>query len=244
MENCKDSKSLNLEVISNQGEYESSERRQLPRLSLTSEQFRLLSNHKIFSVDNVSVQGMGLWVLDQEDFKYFCVGMEIEGILNLRGEKFLVRAQVKNLVQERVGCEFHSLSQEALFALNQLLDPIVLGSELKPVPFGEVNTLWYHGPSGTDLIMKRSTDGRFYQFTLYVFEYSIQWDHLEGLSTGCVLVSSTQKAQLRGIVRLESLLVKPDVEPQSSKLEIAKKLILSSNLSQDLRNWCIRHLER
>ena len=238
----KDSKSPSLELISEESKVRSYERRNLPRLSLTSEQFRLAQNQKIFSVSDISQKGMGLWLLDQADLEYFAVGSEIEGHLNLEREKYAVRAHVRNVAPDRVGCEFEVLSPETQKALDHLLDPKILGRELKPIPSAGKNMLWYHGPSGTDLLLRRLPDGQYERMTLYVLGTFVQWDEEQGLSTGRALASDL-KSEVRGILRLETLYLDSDPKADRSKLGIAKTVILSSNLPQDLINWCIRKME-
>ena len=217
------------------------ERRNLPRLSLSSEQFRLSKLNKLFSVVDVSLHGMGLWLMEQDDLAHFAVGLEIEGILNLKREKYPIQCRVRNLRSDRVGCEFLNLSDDVSAALVALLDPVLLGAELKPIPSTEMHTLWYHGPSGTDLLLRRAPDGSFQSFIVYALGNFVQWDSEMGIKTGSTHASQ-QRGEIRGILRLEPLLLDADPVPVGEKLEIAKTIILSSNLSQDLKNWCARHL--
>jgi hypothetical protein len=55
--------------------------------------------------------------------------------------------------------------------------------------------------------------------------------------------SSYEQSEVRGVVRFETLLLKPDGRADRGKLNIAKSLVLSSNLPQDLKKWCVRQLE-
>src|SRR5262249_2303318 len=87
-------KSPNLKSVSDQ---DGSERRRMPRLNLTGEQFRLGLNGKIFSVADLSTEGMALRVLEPNDLAVFPVATRIEGTLNLRGEKYAVHAQVRHV---------------------------------------------------------------------------------------------------------------------------------------------------
>lgn len=237
--------SHNLEVISENPvsqEVDPRERRRRPRLSLSSEQFRLNMNGKIFSVADLSLEGMALRVLEREDFQLFPVATQLSGSLNLRGQKYPVQAKVVRLGSEIVGCEFHSVSQEVKDALARLLDPAELGKELKPIPAGDMGTIWYHGPMGTDLLLWRGVDGQFHRVLLYVGGSFVQWDAEEGLNTGAV-TSSDAQSEMRGVVRFETALMQRDERPASDKLSIAKEVLVSSNLSQDLKKWCLRRLE-
>jgi hypothetical protein len=186
---------------------------------------------------------MGFWLLDADDRALFVVGALLEGLLNLAGEKHPVRARVRNISRDRVGCEFEDLLDTTQKGIAKFLDPTTLGAELRPIPSAEAGTLWYHGPSGTDLLLKRKTDGQFDQLCLYFLERFVRWDTEEGLVTGTSEASS-EPCEIRGILRLETLLLHLDSSQDSDKLRIAKTIILSSNLSQDLKSWCVRQLER
>lgn len=240
-------KSPSLEVISKSGENSandesSHERRRLPRLSLTAEQFRLASTGKIFPVTDVSANGMALRVIDLEDLRLFPIAAALEGTLNLRREKHPVSAKVRRLGGDSVGLEFESLSPETKQALSRLLDPAVLGRELKPIP-SEGQTLWYHGPSGTDLLFWRGTDGQYRRVMLLLMGSFVQWDQAAGLTTGKT-ESSSEMGETRGILRFETMLLDTDTKLDAGKLSVAKTLVMSSNLPQDLKKWCIRHFER
>lgn len=227
------------------GEGKMWERRQLPRLCVTSEQFRLADQRKFYPVSDLSEGGMGLWIYDPEDLKTWRVGELRAGNLNFNRQKHSVEVRVRNISQDRVGCQFITLGEATRAALIQFLDPKALGMELKPIPVPipsmQMNTLWYHGPSGTDLLLKRWTDGQFQKLTLFLLGTFVQWDAQEGVTSGRTL-PSRWRSELHGIVRLETLHLFADAEPDPGKLSIAKKVILSSNLPKDLRTWCLRHL--
>lgn len=232
--------SPSLEVISEQKS--GAERRRLPRISLTGEQFRLNQTGKIFSVTDLSESGMALRILDRSDFLLFPVAAEVEGTLNLKGEKHSVTAKVRHIGPEMVGFEFEKLSPVTQEALNRFLDPAALGRELKPLPSSEGAMLWYHGPSGTDLLLRRGSDGQYHKMTLYVLGSFIQWSQDEGLSTGRAKPSDEQ-SETRGVLRFETLLLDSDPKVDPGKLKVAKTLILSSNLAEDFKKWCVRKLE-
>ena len=217
------------------------ERRRLPRLNLAHEQFRISSNGKIFSVADLSTKGIALRILDGEDLNLFPLGMTISGVLNLKREKHLLQLKVCHLKADRVGCEFVSLSPLVDQAVRNFLDPVALGQGLRPIPSSENGALWYHGASGTDFLLWRGTDGQYSRFALFVLGSYLQWDHDDGVSSGKFTPAHEQN-EVRGAIRFETLLLEPDQKPDSGKLSIAKTLILSSNLPQDLKKWCVRQL--
>jgi hypothetical protein len=231
-----------LKLVSRESELRSLERRKLPRLTVTSEQFRLTKTHKIFSLSDLSMEGMAFDLSGQDDVKGLSVGLLLDGTLNLKREKYAIQARIRNINPNRVGCEFENRTPELAQALKQILDPAVLGAEMKPIPSSEGNTLWYHGTSGTDLIFHRFADGKYRNFSLYVLNTYIQWEEENGLSTGWT-VDSDQRSERSGILSFETLLLRADPKPDEEKLKVAKTVILSSNLPQDLKNWCVRQLD-
>lgn len=234
----------NLEAVSDPRKLsstEAQERRRLPRLSLSGEQFRLAQNGKIFAVIDLSQTGMALRVIDPEDFRLFSIAAVIEGQLNVKREKFPITARVRHVRRDSVGCEFESLPAVTEACLKQFLDPETLGRDLRPLPTSGQSTLWYHGPSGTDLLLWRGLDGQYHRLMLYVQGSFIQWEAEGGLSTGSAS-SSDEISEMHGIVRLETLMLNADFRPDPVKLNIAKSLLLSSNLPEDLKKWCVRQV--
>jgi hypothetical protein len=237
-----DKKSPSLGVISNQSS-DGRERRRVPRLSLTTEQFRLGTLNQLFPIADLSSHGMGFWLSDLSNRGYFTVGLLLEGTLSLNRQKYPIQARVRSLGLDRIGCEFENLLPETKQALSVFLDPVRLGAEMKLIPASELNSLWYHGPSGTDLLFQKGDHDPFQKFVLYVLGMMIQWDAREGLVTGRV-TPSVEQSDIRGIHRFESMILDYDSQVDPSKLSIAKTVIMSSNLSQDLKSWCVHQLER
>lgn len=238
----KPSQSLGTISDPSQVKKEGQERRRLPRLNLTRELFRLQQNGKIFSIVDLSLDGMAIRVIDPLDLRLFPMGCSLEGTLNLKKEKYRVMAQVRHLGVDLVGCQFFSLSEEAIEALQKFLDPSFLGQELRPIPSAEGSTIWYHGPPGTDLLFWHKSDGEYHRFLACVHGSYVQWDLIEMLVTGKTKPSH-EKSEVRGAIRFDMMLLEKDSEPDPGKLNVAKNLILSSNLPQELKKWCVRRLK-
>lgn len=217
------------------------ERRLLPRLTLSHEQFRLDATGKLFSVADLSLKGMAVRVVEREDLVHFTVGRELTGILNLRREKYPVQARVRHIGKDLVGCEFHDLTKDVETALARTLDPKVLGQEMKPVPSNDLG-IWYHGTSGTEFMIWRDYDGRQTKLAILVLGNLVQWDEEQGLQTG-VVKSSFEESHVLGVTRFETLLIDRDFRIDHQKLSIAKTLLLSCNLPEELKRWCLRRLE-
>jgi hypothetical protein len=210
-------------------------------MNLAGEQFKLVQNGKVYSVCDLSEEGLAFRVLDQADLSLFTVGAEVAGMLNLRASKFPFRSRVRHHRRDLVGCQFEWLGPGLAQSLARYLDPSELGRELQPAPPLEGGHILYHGPSGTEVMLMRAIDGQFLRFTVYVLGQLVQWDHETGLVTG-IARASREEGEIRGAFRYETLLLHRDSRPDPGKLEIAKKLLLSSNLPESLVRWSVRQL--
>lgn len=212
----------------------------MPRLALAYEQFRLTDGGRLFPVADLSAGGMALRVIDREDFAILPVGRFVEGTLSLRGQRFEVKAQVRHIRGDLVGFRFEALTTQAQRGIQNYIDPAFLGQELRPMPPADSSALWYHGPTGTDLVLWRGNDGQYHRMSLCVLGLTIQWEEETGLVTG--RTDHSEAAEDRGIVRFETMFFEPDLAPDSAKLGVAKTLLVSSNLPEDLKKWCLRRL--
>ncbi len=234
-----------------------SEQRRVARLALESEQFQLvklagapLDLPKVYPVVDASSGGMGIRMVDPTDLRLFSVGTSLEGTLSLRREKFPVVAVVRNAAGDRVGCEFTWPEGQATRAkafreaLDLLLSPESLGEALRPAPAAqtESGSIWYQGPSNTHLWLWRGNDGKYRRMAVLVLGNWIQWDEAEGLHTGA-LKSIVRSDQSIGMVSIDTLLLERDSRTQPNRLQVAKTLIVSSNLPKDLAQWCLRKLQ-
>ncbi len=217
------------------------EKRLLPRLSVSHEVFRDAVSGKFFAVADLTTRGMAIRVAEREDLYPFMVGAEVRGTLNIRREKFQIIGQVRHLGRDLVGIEFGALPSSVEHALAMHLDPTTLGQDLRPVPTGD-DSIFYASVSGTEVLLNRESDGRLARVTVMILGALIQWDVGTGLRTGLVK-NSYEESMVFGITRLDTLLFAEDSAIDPQKLNLAKRLISSSNLSDDLKNFCIRRFE-
>jgi len=235
-------RSQNLKDTSKKEDEAQKEKRKIPRILVGYEQFRIKPDGKVFSLGDLSHKGMSLRILDPNDSFSFSLGSEIEGTMNLMGKKFPIKANVRHVSKYYVGCEFLSeLEPETQKALRQFLDPDFLGKTLKPMPYHDQSVIWYHGPTGVDVLLWRELDGSFNRFSLFLFSQYVQWNEKEGVSTGQTFLSDDQ-VEISGIVRFETTVLNKDKKVDPGKLEIAKRLVLSSIFPEDLKHWCCRRL--
>lgn len=229
----------NLTVVEGGGEHE---RRRVPRLTLTSEQFKLMPVGRIYSVVDLSTGGMAIRILDPQDLRSFTLGADLQGVLNLRREKYRLSLKVRHVGRDLVGCEFTDLADDVRVALEKALSPRELGKELKPFPHQDALTIWYYGSGGTNLILRRGIDGKLRSATLFILGIYAIWDEEKGVSTGSV-GSTFEPSETRGAVRFETLDMTPDSSPDLTKMNIAKQLILGSNLPTDVKDQCARQFK-
>lgn len=213
------------------------ERRLLPRLTLSGEQFRLSVNGKVFGVVDLSQEGMALRLIEQSDRLLFPVGTRFSGSLNLNRTKFALDAQVRNLRGEQVGCQFVQIPEELRQELVQWLDPASLGASLRPMPSGaSSDSIWYHGRSGTEvMVWPQGDSGPARVLVLLWGREFVEWDASRGVLTGEVKASD-QGDPFHGVLRWTPEWLHADLSPDPSKLKIAKTLLISSKLPEEWKH--------
>ena len=68
---------------------------------------------------------------------------------------------------------------------------------------------------------------------------------LASLATGCVKSSESRsdfRSEEWGLIQFETMVMTPDSRPDPQKLSVAKALLLSSNLPDDLKSNCLKQL--
>ncbi len=236
------------EVISNPSQ-KGLERREVPRLSLTSEQFKLASSKKVYSVHDLSCSGMALHLIEENDRSQFPVGERVRGEININRQKYAVEATVRNHRDGLVGVEFQGLTQSVKKAIKTLLSPCSLGRSLKMIPAHQVGYFWFHGPSGTDLVLYKGEAQSVQKFVLYVLGSFIQWENSQGVQTGRLIYQSQDGAsvipvsnEIQGIVELESTILQTDPLPDPKKIKIALEVIGSSKIPEELKTLVTERL--
>ncbi|NBU20069.1 PilZ domain-containing protein [bacterium] len=216
------------------------EKRVTPRWKLEKVLFRSSLHGKIFSVVDLSLGGMSL-ALSVDDQKDWVPGLQIQGVLSCYSEKLPIQARVRFKKGNRVGCEFESLLSSVQVHLERFLKPEVLGEMLKWIPFQEAQADWFVGPCGTSLLIRRGQAQEPLHISAYFLGKYFQWEKHSGMATGIFTVSDDPD-ESRGLFQLQTYLLEKDPEFDSLKLSIAKKVILSSNISQELKAWCNDHI--
>jgi len=224
------------------------QRRRLPRVALTSEQFRLAANGKIFGVSDLSTGGMALRLLGVEDRALFPVGSQIDGWLNIDRRKHRVSATVRNLRGDHAGCEFVGLDAETRQALARWLDPADLGQAMKlmPTPLGMggngLDWIWFHGRSGTEILARvreaRGAEANESLERMLVILWGaqyVEWSS-DGVSTGSVRLADSPEL-VNGVFRLAPEWFEADATLDPAKWDLAKTLLAHSRLPEGWKRW-------
>jgi hypothetical protein len=212
------------------------EKRRLPRVNLSSEQFRLSQNGRLFWVTDLSNSGFGVRISQEEDRILFTVGHRIEGLLHVRDRKLRVFGRVRHLGLGGAGIEFEGLDTDAAEFIQKFLDPHSLAQGLKRMPALEERLAWWSGAGGTELwVWHPVENGEFERAVLLMWGHFVEWAAQGQVTTG-LWSHSLEEPDVRGAMRFETLLFKPDAAgPDRAQLKVAKTFLLSSNLPENLK---------
>ncbi len=220
------------------------ERRRFPRLALSREAFRLRPHGKLFSLSDLSPDGFCLRVTDDQDLLAFPVGAIFHGELGFRGERVRVEAQVRHVERGYVGAELVKLSDQDRETLNRRLNPEVLGSELRLIPGGDLEQLWFHALNGADWNLQLNAEGAVQGFLLRLHGGYIQWrgsaaqEGGDSLMTGRIGHSLPNDFE-SGAIRMETWSLHADSQPDAQKMRIAIQLLSGCKERPQLRDFCI-----
>lgn len=218
-------------------------KRRVPRLRLTSDQFKLNRTGKVFGVYDVSEDGIGLRIIENEDLTFFTLGSTVEGILKFFEEFFPLKLKVSFLDPARVGLQFESTNEKFVTRLRELLSPEHLGSDLKLIPIDGGRGFWFHGRASTDFLVARNQQGAFLGFTLQMLGMAIRYRPDEGVTTGWIK-SVEKEPEISGLIEVGQVSLDADSVPDAEKLNVAKKFILGSNLPEDIKTWAFEKLSK
>jgi hypothetical protein len=152
-----------------------------------------------------------------------------------------VKGRVAHVRPDLIGVEFGEVASKVRAALEAFLDPAHLGAELKLRPHSSRDVVWYTGPSGTHLFFGKDAKGVSRRVSALVLGMYVQWEESAGLTTGTYSLSE-DRDEVYGALRLETILFSADPAVDPAKTDLAKRLVLGSNLSQDLKDWLLRRL--
>ena len=206
------------------------EKRKLPRFHITPCQFQDEALNKTFSVQDISLGGLAIRLIDRADIPEFSVGSEHQGTIKLEGVKSSCSFKIKYLRGTLVGAEWVNLPEAFQKHLGNLSHPKNLGENLRAYDLPEVaNTVWYHNPIGVDLLLSNSQGGGatsqgFSRWTLYIHHSFVQWELDSGIKTGQA-VAEDEEGYAHGIVRLETRLIDYNETVDRRLLETAIELI-------------------
>lgn len=226
----------------------SHEKRKLPRFHITPCQYHELENGKNFSVQDISLGGLSIRLVDREDLPLFAVGSEHVGIVKLEGRKLPARFKVKYLRGTLIGAEWFNPDASLVSHLTDISHPEKLGEHLRKYDLPEwISSQWFHNPVGVDLLFYPPTAASassigIGRWTLYIHHSFVQWEMDSGVKTGQAL-SEDEEGFSHGIVKLETRLIEYDEMPDLRLIETARALVAHAPLEDEpLKKLVLNHL--
>jgi hypothetical protein len=220
-----------------------SEKRKLPRFHITPCQFHDNGIKKNFSVQDVSLGGLAIRLVDRADLPLFAVATEHQGILKIEGLKLPCSFQVRYIRGSLIGGEWVNLNDALKNHLDQISSPKHLGESLKAYDIPDSSdTIWYHNPTGVDLLLYL-TEGKISRWTLYIHHSFISWEQDGAVRTGRALAED-EEGYAHGIVRVETRLIDYDPQADHRLIETAIELIKSAAIKEEsTRQLILNHLK-
>lgn len=219
------------------------EKRKLPRFHITPSQFHDHELKKNFSVQDVSMGGLAIRLVDREDLPRFAVATEHHGILKIEGLKLTATFQVRYIRGSLIGGEWVNLDKALQSHLEQISHPKYLGLNLKPFDLPDsTDTIWYHNPIGVDLLLYMK-DSKIFRWTLYIHHSFLSWEQETSVRTGRALAED-EEGYAHGIVRVETRLIDYDPQVDRRLIETAIELIKSATMKEEnSRQLILNHLQ-
>ncbi len=223
------------------------EKRRLPRFHITPCQFHDSKMNKNFSVQDISLGGLSLRLVDRNDLPDFAVGTDHDGVVKLEGVKIECKFKVRFIRGTLIGVEWVNATRELIEHLDHLSSADVLGKSIKKFELSEMpDTTWYYNPVGIDLLLyqpKSESHAGIQRWILYFHQSFVHWEHDEGLRTGRALAEDDE-GHAHGIVRLETRLMDYDETPDRKMLETAREFFQNAVLlGEDLQSLLLNHLK-
>ncbi len=213
------------------------EKRKHPRFLLTHEQFRESKNGKVYTVYDLSVMGLAIKV-DHKDWK---VGSIIQGILNLHPDSIEISPRVLGYYGDRVALKIEALSTYSKGALERALSPRRLGASLQLIreklPLADY---WFHGVCNTDLLVRLDAAGKVQKADLFFANFYCGWSHAAqaprtGICQSFGIESREPTFLADEPVKMESIEIDHDVEPDPTKLDWATRIVEASLIDKKIK---------
>ena len=224
------------------------DQRKLPRFHITPCQFHDAKLNKNFSVQDISLGGLSLRLMDRGEIPEFAVGTIHKGTIKVEGLKTDAEFTVRYLRGTLIGAEWLNLSKTLESHLDQISRPQVLGDHLKPYDLPAIaNTLWFHNPVGVDLLVYQGEGASVMphlmrRWTLYLHQSFILWEDGVGVRTGRALAEDDE-GYAHGIVRIETRYIEYTDQVDRRLLESALGVIEHTEMQTEIKTGIINHLK-
>lgn len=220
------------------------ERRKHPRFLLTREQFKETKTGKIFTVFDLSFNGLSIHLEE----KHWPIGAIVPGVLNLHPDSIEIQPRVVAYYGERAALKIESLSTYARGVLQKALSPKRLGASLKLVkeqlPFVDY---WYNGSCNTDLLIKLNPQGQIAKLEIFFSNFYWSWIEQDNvLATGvCQSIGREQREEMlfsEAPVKLESIHLALDAKLDLEKLSWARGILEASPIDPLLKEGVLKKI--
>jgi hypothetical protein len=246
------------------------ERRKLPRFHISPCQFhcqleqeleKKAQSSKNFSVQDLSLGGLSIHLIDRSDLVHFQVGAQLSGVLKVEGKKLDSTFVVRYFRGLTIGAEWVNPSNELMEHLRSILSPMKMGQSLKSFEVPELavdgavltenpknlQMKWYHAPVGVDLLLYTQTDtqknSHLERWILFFHQSFLQWEKNGQVRSGQSLAEDDQSA-VHGVVRLETRLLDFDESPDRRLLETARDFIKNVEaVAEPFKKLMTHHIE-
>lgn len=233
----------NIKNIKQNVDIMTAEKRKLPRFHITPCQFHDNDLKKNFSVQDVSMGGLAIRLVERDDLPAFSVSSEHQGILKLEGLKLPCKFQVRFIRGSLIGGEWVNIEDTLKKHLEQVSHPKYLGLNLKAYDLPDSpDTIWYHNPIGVDLLLYLS-DSKISRWTLYIHRSFVSREEDGAVRTGSALAEDSD-GYAHGIVQVETRLIEYDPQVDKRLVEAAIELIKSASIKEEnTRQLILNHLQ-
>lgn len=219
------------------------EKRKHPRFLLTHEQFRETKSGKIYTVFDLSLNGLAIKVEDRP----WKEGSIIQGILNLNPESIEITPRLLGYYGDRAALKLEALSTYSKGVLSKALSPKRLGSSLKLIreklPLAD---FWFHGVCNTDLLIRLGEAGEINKIDLFFANFYYGWMQ-KNATTGICHSFGPDKREPAFLadepVQMESIEIDHDRSVDQQKLEWALQILEASGIDSKLKNKIINQIK-
>ncbi len=219
------------------------EKRKHPRFLLTHEQFKETKTGRIYTVFDLSLNGLAVKVEDRP----WKEGAVIQGILNLNPESIEITPRLLGYYGDRAALKLEALSTYSRSVLAKALSPKRLGSSLKLIreklPLADY---WFHGVCNTDLLVRLGQAGEVNKVDLFFANFYFGWKQANTTTGICHSFGADKREPIfiaDEPVKMESIEINHDHTIDQQKFDWAVQILESAIIDSKLKNKILQQLK-